>query len=250
VNGEARERLRQLLGRRAKELGLTPGVVDGLVRSAVLERWSAGDEIGLAADGVERFGMVVVGALNVSCLTPRGKRIGVTFVAPGGLVTGTWPDDGRPWRHELRVTAHDPLGTIVALWPVGTFAEIVAVLPPLVLVQVTSAAWRTASAVARQKCHLLGLGLRDRVLVVLQALARDFGTPHPLGRRIELRLTHADLAGAAVGSRANVTRALEELRTDGLVGTEQHRLLVTHRGLSALREDERDAPWPASAVGG
>ena len=103
--------------------------------------------------------------------------------------------------------------------------------------QLVTAPWREAAEVVRQKCHLLGLCLRDRVLAVLTTLARDFGRPHPDGRRIELRLTHLDLAGAAVGSRANVTRALEELRAEGLVAVEQHRLVVTHRGLACLGDD-------------
>ena len=251
VNGEARERLRHLLGRRVKELGLTLAVVDALVRAATLDRWRSGDEIVLAAgDGGDQIGLVVAGAVNVGCLTPRGRRIGVTFVAPGGFLTGAWPDDARPWRHELRLTAHDPLGTIVALWSPRVFAEILSALPPPSLLRVAGAAWRSGSVVARRKCHLLGLGLRDRVLVTLQGLARDFGMSHPLGRRIELRLTHADLAGAAVGSRANVTRALEELRADALVTVEQHRLVLTHRGRQGHRRQHHrtNAPtWRAIA---
>jgi hypothetical protein len=102
--------------------------------------------------------------------------------------------------------------------------------------QFVTEAWRGVTEVLRQKCHLLGYCLRDRVLAVLVTLARDFGRPHPHGIRIELRLTHQDLAGAAVGSRANVTRALEELREEALVTVDEHRLVVMHRGLVALHD--------------
>jgi len=77
----------------------------------------------------------------------------------------------------------------------------------------------------------------------LLQLAHDFGRPHPDGLRIELRVTHNDLAGAAVGSRANVTRSLEDLRTDGLVLVDDHRLVVTHRGLAGMPTDPPRG-WP------
>ena len=80
------------------------------------------------------------------------------------------------------------------------------------------------------------------MLAVLTTLARDFGYRHPEGIRIELRLTHRDLVGAAVGSRANVTRALDDLRTAGLVLVEQHRLGVTQRGLGYFEHGGRN-PW-------
>ena len=86
------------------------------------------------------------------------------------------------------------------------------------------------------------------MIAVLTTLARDFGYRHPEGLRIELRLTHRDLAGAAVGSRANVTRALDDLRAAGLVFVEQHRLVVTHRGLGAFATGGCEAPghWPTT----
>jgi CRP/FNR family transcriptional regulator len=174
-----------------------------------------------------------VGAVKVVSATPRGKSVSVCFVPPGHLLTHEWPGEGTA-RRELRVVSHDPLGTIVASWPARTVLGVLATLPPAQAMQLVTTTWRATTDVLLQKCHLLGLSLHDRVLAVLTTLARDFGRPHPDGIRIELKLTHLDLAGAAVGSRANVTRALEQLRTEGLVSVEQHRLVVTQRGLAAF----------------
>jgi hypothetical protein len=125
-------------------------------------------------------------------------------------------------------------------------AEVLATLTPQHAMQFMTASWHAAGEVVRQKCQLLGSCLRDRVLTVLTALAHDFGRPHPDGLRIELRVTHLDLACAAVGSRANVTRALEDLRAANLVAVEDHRLVVTHRGLARLPDElpSIPAPWP------
>jgi CRP-like cAMP-binding protein len=243
VTGEARERLRQLLMLRGRTLGLLPPAVELLVGSAVLERWPAGEEIVTAEMlGSERVAFVVCGAAKVVCETPRGKRIGVAFVPPGRFVGTGWASEDH-LRDDFRIIAHDPLGTIVALWTPRAIVDVLATSSPQHALQFVAASWRVAADVLRQKCHLLGSCLRDRVLAVLTTLAHDFGRPHPDGLRIELRVTHNDLAAAAVGSRANVTRALEDLRTDGLVLVDDHRLVVTHRGLAGMPTDPPRG-WP------
>jgi CRP-like cAMP-binding protein len=252
-NGEVRERLRQLLLQRARAFGLTPAAVDQLLALAVLERWSAGEPIATADETGERLGMVVVGAVKLVCETPRGKRVSVCFVAPGQLVPSEWPADGTPTRRDIRAVAHDPLGTVVAWWTRRALLDVAATLPSGQAMHAVASASQAVMDLLRQKCDLLGLALRDRVLAVLQNLARDFGCPHPAGVRIELRLTHQDVAGAAVGSRANVTRALEELRADGEVLVDDHRLVVTHRGLVAFRAAAPARPrlaegWTAAAA--
>jgi CRP-like cAMP-binding protein len=253
INGEVRERLRQLLLQRARAYGLTPAAVELLLQAAVLERWSVGDEIVTADETGDRTALIVVGAAKVVCETPRGKRVSVCFVAPGHPLPGEWPAEGSPTRHELRAIAHDPLGTVVALWTRRALLEVMATLPPGHAMHAIATTSHTAMEILRRKCDLLGLSLRDRVLAVLQTLAQDFGRPHPDGLRIELRLTHQDVAGAAVGSRANVTRALEELRSDGEVLVEEHRLVVTHRGLAAFHAEGATRPrlaggWAAAAA--
>src|SRR4029077_11514464 len=111
INGEVRERLRQLLLQRARAFGLTPAAIELLLQAAALERWSVGDEIVTADESGERMALVVVGAAKVVCETPRGKRVSVCFVAPGHVLPSELPADGAPTRHELRAIAHDPLGT-------------------------------------------------------------------------------------------------------------------------------------------
>ncbi len=242
ASSEVRERLRQLLTARARSLGLAPGAVDGLVVAAALERWGAGDTIPTVENGVDRIGLVVVGAAKVHD-TRRGRSVAVAFVPPGRLLAVAWSGD--PGATAFRVVGHDPLGTIVAFWTPRVLLDVLATMPAAQTLQFAGAAWRTTTEVLRDTSRLLTLCLRDRVLAVLRTLAHDFGLPHPDGLRIELRLTHQDLASAAVASRANVTRALEELRQHGAVAAERHRLIVTHRGLALFDDDDAPNPEPA-----
>jgi hypothetical protein len=237
MDGELRERMRMLLTPHARTAGLGGPAIEALVGAAVLDRWGMGDEIESSGPDGERVGMVVVGAVRIAADTPRGKRVGVCFVPPGRFLTGAWPGDASRVGREIHLVAHDPIGTVVGWWGPRVLADGAALPEPAQAVQLATAVWLGAAELVREKCHLLALPLRDRVLTVLTTLARDFGRPHRDGTRIELRLTHADLASAAVGSRANVTRALEDLRAAGDVAVEQHRLIVTHRGLAALSHD-------------
>jgi CRP-like cAMP-binding protein len=244
-SGEARERLRELLVRRGRRFGLTQAAVDTLGRTAVLERWASGNEILSREDGHDLVTFVVIGSVRVLCPTPHGGSVTVCFGAPGQFVTTGWLFDGPPIRRQFRVIAHDEIHTVVAAWSQAVLLDVMATLPPRAQLQLASYGWRAFSSLVREKCQLLGLPLRDRVLATLQTLARDFGTSHSAGTCVALRVTHADVAGMAVGSRANVTRAIEALRTQGLVTTERHRFVVTHRGLTSLR----DPIPPAAACG-
>jgi len=233
INGEARERLRQLLGHQARRLGLTPTLVDMLVQSATLERWSGAERIRVADDGGERLAFLVTGALRVVCRAPQEKTVGVCFVAPGHVVPGTWPASER---RRLEVIVHDRLGATVAVWGTRLLTDLFATLSTTNAVHLVTLAGQAALRLVEEKCELLALSLRDRVLAVLVTLARDFGAVHPDGVRIEVRVTHRDLGAAAMGSRANVTRALEELRAHDLVAVDDHRLVVTHRALALGRD--------------
>ena len=193
VNGEVGERLRQLLVQRARALGLTPGAAEVLRQAAIFDRWAPGDEIVTADHEGARVGFVVVGAARIVCDTPRGKMVSVCFVPPGRFLGRGWPNGTSAPPDDLKAIAHDPLGTIVATWTARTILEVFATLQGPNALQFAATLSCDATDVVRQKCHLLGLCLRDRVLAVLTTLAHDFGYRHPEGLRIELRLTHRDL---------------------------------------------------------
>lgn len=57
--------------------------------------------------------------------------------------------------------------------------------------------------------------MEQRVLGILGLLAEPFGRPHPGGLLIDVRLTHVQLASAVGGTRATVTRLINQLRRRG-----------------------------------
>lgn len=82
----------------------------------------------------------------------------------------------------------------------------------------------------RQSQALLGLmGLRrveERVRGFLELLAQEYGQPCDQGLRLNLRLTHQELASAVGTTRVTVTRVLGGLREEGWLQSDAQRHLV------------------------
>ena len=86
----------------------------------------------------------------------------------------------------------------------------------------------------RQAEMLLALlGLRrveDRLRGFLELLAQDYGQPCDDGLRLNLRLTHQEIASALSTTRVTVTRVLGLLRDEGWLKIDSQRFLViSHR---------------------
>lgn len=68
----------------------------------------------------------------------------------------------------------------------------------------------------------------SRIMNALMDLARRHGRDTPRGRRIELKLTHQELANLAGTSRETVTRLLCSLQEEGVVATEGRHWVLTN----------------------
>ena len=85
----------------------------------------------------------------------------------------------------------------------------------------------------RQSEYLLSLlGLRrveERVRGFLELLAQDYGVPCDQGLRLNLRLTHQEIASALSTTRVTVTRVIGLLRDQGWLEIDSQRhLVITH----------------------
>ena len=85
----------------------------------------------------------------------------------------------------------------------------------------------------RQSEAMLGLlGLRrieNRVRGFLELLANDYGQPCDQGLRLNIKLTHQELASALSTTRVTVTRVLGSLKNEGWLQLDgQRRLVIAH----------------------
>ena len=85
---------------------------------------------------------------------------------------------------------------------------------------------------AESMLALLGLRrVEERVRGFLELLAKDFGEPCDAGLRLNLRLTHQEIASALSTTRVTVTRVLGQLRDERWLEIDASRhLVVTGKG--------------------
>jgi CRP-like cAMP-binding protein len=89
-----------------------------------------------------------------------------------------------------------------------------------------------ASRMRQSEALISLLGLRrieERVRGFLELLAQDYGQPCEQGLRLNLRLTHQDIASALSTTRVTVTRVLGLLKEEGwLQIDDQRQLVISH----------------------
>lgn len=99
----------------------------------------------------------------------------------------------------------------------------------IALLQGMAARYRQSEAMLA----LLGLRrIEERVRGFLELLANDYGQPCEDGLRLNVKLTHQELASALSTTRVTVTRVLGALREEGWLSIDgQRRLVIAHQPL-------------------
>src|SRR5207244_11607139 len=123
----------------------------------------------------------------------RGVPVLVQIVRPGQFF-GLASLFDHPGRRQFSAVAHAP--AVVAMMSQEVMNGVVAGLPAGRALQLMAYSWRALSWLLYEKCLLLTMPLRDRLVHELEVLAHDFGRPDPagLGVLIDLPLTQAALA--------------------------------------------------------
>lgn len=220
-----KERFRALLADVGRRMGLTAAATEQLARSAQLGRWEKGQVIFSPDDTADFVNFLIAGVVKVSCPSGAGT-VCVQLIRPGQFFGLNWYlDRGGPRLFSASAFTNCTVGIITS----DMMADLVASSPPPGVLQILSFSWRVLSRLLYEKCSLLGLRLDDRLMHELAVLARDFGCDSEQGRMIDLTLTHADLAEFALGSRANVARAMKRFERDGLVRKDGRRFFLTGR---------------------
>ena len=222
----AKATLRALLSQHATRLGLTASAIDVIVARSQITHWRADQQIFAADDAHDLVNFLVSGAVKVLCQGRRGVPVLVQIVRPGQFF-GLASLFDRPGRRQFSAVAHVP--AVVAMMSQEVMNGVVAGLPAGRALQLMAYSWRALSWLLYEKCLLLTMPLRDRLVHELEVLAHDFGQPDPAGVLIDLPLTQADLAELVVGSRAKVSRCVADLRRAGKLEVSGRRLILTRR---------------------
>ena len=215
--------LRAMLSQNARRFGFTASAIDTLVEQSQITYWRAGQHIFAPDDVQDLSNFLVAGAVKVVCQGQNGKPVVAQLVRPGRFFGAAWFFD-RPRRREFGAVAH--VDSVVALMSQDVVTAVLGRLTPERALQFMAHTWHILSRLLYEKCLLLTMPLDRRLLQQIAVLARDFGAPHPRGVRIDLDVTHTDLAELIAATRANVSRAMGNLRRAGFVAVDEGRLVL------------------------
>lgn len=161
--------------------------------------------------------LVVRGLVKLTTITPQGDLLVLGLAGPNQVFGALF-------------TSLDVYGA-VALGPVeliGLTLDDLRFNP----VWATELLPAMANRLRQSEALITLLGLRrveERLRGLLELLASDYGQPCELGLKLELRLTHQDLASALCTSRVTITRLLGSLRDQGwLQPAGRHQLVIPH----------------------
>jgi CRP/FNR family transcriptional regulator, cyclic AMP receptor protein len=190
--------------------GLSPQLADYLVRSAPLVRYRAGS-MRTAERDAPWAAIVGAGVVRVYLPTPGGRQVTIRYARAGDLVRSS-PAGARLGTIEIEaVEAADLL-----LLDVARLERTARLEPELSIALVGELDSRLRHAYRTLAGNTFAT-VRSRVA---RDLLERFGTGAPLPG-VQVRVTQQALADATGSVREVVTRALRELRAQGLIRTDQ-----------------------------
>ncbi|CAM5325525.1 hypothetical protein GCM10010343_32020 [Streptomyces avidinii] len=236
--------------------------------TTAVSRWPQGTLMAnLAADDRETLiglGRVVSYGVGEVLIREGGPETTALLIASGCVKVFGGAEDGATVLLALRVHG-ELVGEISALDGQPRSATVVAVRPTVTRI-LTAAAFRSflresptaAEVVQRSVAGKLRGATRHRIdsssgtatvrlARTLDNLVRSYARTVPEGLRIDVPLSHADLAALAGISDASVQRALRSLRAAGAVATKYRGVIVREAGI--LRAIAGQSGWPAADEG-
>lgn len=189
--------------------------LERLVRHIALQ---PGAELRLSGDDGEHVYFLKEGRMRLGLLGPTGKEVTLDYLRAGALFGAL---DQRP-------------GQICAGFATAVEAVMVCRIPRDAYVDFVSARPEKAFEVnlmlearivklQRRLEALLFLDLRTRILHTLAELAEGYGERTGEGVRLDLRLTHEDIARLNGATREATSVAIAQLRADGLLSFDKKR---------------------------
>ena len=213
----------------AAEWGLDRASVDALFAAAIIRHFRRGTSIYPQGTHRGSIFLVLSGEVSMSVLLPNGQRILCAFQQPGAVFGFPIVESERP-----RWSAADAFTpATVAIVPRREFERVVAALPPAVVIRFFNRVLERQARFSMRLVHCVALDLRGRLALTLVDLATTFGVHERDGLRVDLPITHENLADMVGASRERISKGMAALQAQGLI--KYARQTVTVRDLAALQ---------------
>ena len=207
---------------------LGPEPLARLERVARIRKFPRDSAVYLPSDPLEGAFLLAEGRIRICSTTPEGKRAILTFIEPGELFgelaliqTGVRED-----RAEAVVAS-----TVVFL-PGAELMQLMESSAPLTL-GVSKLIGLRRMRIERRLRSLLFRSNRDRLTHLLWELVQHYGQSTAVGIRLDIRLSHQEMASIIGATRETVTVLLGEMQLEKLLKVSRQQVLVTNPDLLA-----------------
>lgn len=193
-----------------------------------MRKFSRGSILFRGGEPPENVILVISGRVKISSLTREGREVVLAVSGPGDILGEVSALDGEA--RSATATALDQLEALVI--DAEEFRKFLETNPRVALEITKRLAQRLRDA-DRDRIQFSAFDTVGRVAGRLIELAERFGESMDGSLRISLPLSQLELAGWAGASREAVSKALQVLRSRGLIAT--HRRTIEILDLEALR---------------
>lgn len=164
--------------------------------------------------------LIKEGRVKISRYSPDGREQILTFLEAGDLFGELALIHER---EPVHVEAFED--TLICTMPRPDFAALLERRPELMLHVIRVMAERLRQA-EEEIADLVFRDVSGRIAALLLRLAEEYGKRTPEGLRLNLRLTHRDIASMVGASRETVTTTLSGFRVAGLIVVDQRHIVI------------------------
>lgn len=208
----------------------------GLARLAVERRYRKGTVIFFENDPGDALYVVKVGHVKIYRVAEDGREKSLVLLGPGEFFGELALLDSEP-----RSAVAEALSPTV-LFVLGRTGFVNLVLErPQIALQALRVLSRRLRQTDAQLMDVIFHDVRSRVIRTLYHLAEQHGVDEPQGRRINLKLTHQEIANLAGTSRETVTRTLASLQDERRITFDRRYIVVKDFAAQSARSSQKTA---------
>lgn len=205
-------------------LGLTESELREIDSLATMVRYKKRALIFFPGDPEDKIYILKAGRVKLSKLSSDGREATLDVIEPGEIF-GEGALAGEGERETYAEALNDAL---ICTMGRLDFERLLRWKPELSL-RVTKLIGLRLRRIESRIEDLIFKNVPDRLAGLFLRLAEDYGTPHPRGVKIDLRITHQQLANLIGSTRETTSAAIGEFRRRGILDNENRRIIILDR---------------------
>ena len=223
---------------------LSPADIQLLESNSRIRQLRRGETVYAPSDSAEGVLLLVSGRIKISQRNADGKQTILTLIEPGELFGELAILDGQV-RGEY---AEAVMNSQVVFIPKPLLLTLMGRYPE-VSVGISKIIGFRRQRIERRMRNLLFQSNRKRLIHLLLELVERYGQPTDGGVRLNIKLTHLEMANVIGSTRETVTVVLGQLQHEGLIRVVRRQLTITNLAALATEVDEQLPKLRAGCAG-